>query len=55
VAKYKLLIKASAVKELKKILNPNFDRMKEKIRTLSFDPRLKGCEKLCIEEKYRVR
>jgi len=38
VANYKILIKPSAVKELKKISNPDFDRIKEKIRTLSFDP-----------------
>jgi mRNA interferase RelE/StbE len=55
VAKYKILIKPSAVKELKKISNPDFDRITEKIRKLSSDPRPKGCEKLSQQEKYRVR
>jgi len=55
VANYKILIKPSAVKELKKISNPDFDRITEKIRRLSSDPRPKGCEKLSHQEKYRVR
>ena len=55
MANYKILIKPSAVKELKKISNPDFDRITEKIRRLSSDPRPKGCEKLSHQEKYRVR
>ena len=52
---YKILIKPSAVKELKKISNPDFDRITEKIRKLSLDPRPKGCEKLSHQGKYRIR
>ena len=55
MANYKILIKPSAVKELKKISNPNFDRIREKIKILSFTPRPKDCEKLSTEEKYRIR
>ena len=55
MANYKILIKSSAVKELKKILNPDFDRITEKIRKLSSDPRPKGSEKLSHQEKYRIR
>jgi len=55
VANYKILIKPSAVKELKKISNPDFDRLTERIGKLSLDPRPKGCEKLSHQEKYRVR
>ena len=55
MANYKILIKPSAVKELKKISTPDFDRITEKIRKLSSDPRPKGCEKLSHQEKYRVR
>ena len=55
MANYKILIKPSAVKELKKISNPDFDRITERIRKLSSDPRPKGCEKLSHQEKYRVR
>jgi mRNA interferase RelE/StbE len=55
VASYKILIKPSAVKELKKISNPDFDRITERIRKLSSDPSPKGCEKLSHQEKYRIR
>jgi mRNA interferase RelE/StbE len=55
VANYKILIKPSAVKELKKISNPDFDRITERIRKLSSEPHPKGCEKLSHQEKYRVR
>ena len=55
MANYKLLIKPSAVKELKKISNPDFERIKEKIRNLALDPHPKGCEKLSHEDKYRLR
>ena len=55
MANYKLLIKPSAVKELKKISNPDFERIKEKIRNLALDPDPKGCEKLSHEDKYRLR
>jgi mRNA interferase RelE/StbE len=55
LASYKILIKPSAVKELKKISNSDFERIKEKIRKLAPDPRPKGCEKLSHEEKYRLR
>lgn len=55
MANYKILIKPSAVKELQKISSPDFDRITDKIRKLSSDPRPKGCEKLSHEEKYRIR
>ena len=55
MASYKILIKPSAVKELKKISNPDFDRTTERIRKLFLDPRPKGCEKLSHQEKYRIR
>lgn len=55
MASYKILIKPSAIKELKNISNPDFDRITERIRKLSLDPRPKGCEKLSHQEKYRVR
>ena len=55
MASYKIFIKPSAVKELKKISNPDFNRITERIRKLSSDPRPKGCEKLSHQEKYRVR
>jgi mRNA interferase RelE/StbE len=55
VAKYKVFIKPSAVKELKKILNPDFTRITNRIKKLASDPHPQGCEKLSNDEKYRVR
>ena len=55
MANYKILIKPSAVKELNKISNPDVDRITVKIKKLSSDPRLKGCEKLSYKDKYRIR
>jgi mRNA interferase RelE/StbE len=55
VANYKILIKPTAIKELRKILNPDFDCITEKIRKLSLDPRPRSCAKLSNEEKYRIR
>jgi mRNA interferase RelE/StbE len=55
VAKYDLLIKPSAVKELEEL--PRKDRMRiaQKIQELAVEPRPHGCEKLSAEEKYRIR
>lgn len=55
MANYKILIKPSAVKELKKISNPDFDRITVKIKKLTSDPRLKGCERLSHQAKYYLR
>jgi mRNA interferase RelE/StbE len=55
VANYKILIKSSALKELRKITERDFNRITEKIRKLSSNPRPPGCEKLSHEEKYRLR
>ena len=56
MAKYKILIKASAAKEIAGIPTRK-DRRKvvEKIRKLGDDPRPKGCEKLSGKDRYRVR
>jgi mRNA interferase RelE/StbE len=56
VAKYKILIKASAAKEIARIPTRK-DRRKvvEKIRKLGDDPRPRGCEKLSGQNRYRVR
>ena len=55
MASYKLLIKPSAVKELEAL--PTKDRRKvvTKIEALASEPRPQGCEKLSVQEHYRVR
>jgi mRNA interferase RelE/StbE len=56
VAKYRILIKTSAVKEIEKIAN-RIDRRRvvNRIQALTDDPRPRGCEKLSGEDRYRVR
>jgi mRNA interferase RelE/StbE len=56
VAKYRILIKPSAVKEIKAI-SPKKDRQRiiGRISKLADNPRPPGCEKLSGQEKYRIR
>jgi len=55
VAKYKIQIKSSAVKELNKLPKKDLKKVVLKIQALSEDPRPSGCEKLSGDEKYRIR
>lgn len=55
MGKYKIFIKPTAVKELKKIPKQDLSRIIAKIRSLSSNPRPLGCEKLSADEEYRVR
>jgi len=54
VAKYNILIKPSAVKEIESI--PRKDRLRiiQKIQGLANNPRPQGCEKLTGENRYRI-
>lgn len=57
MASYRLLLKASAAKEIEKI-GSKADRLRviKKIGSLSDDPRGQACEKLAgYEDRYRVR
>jgi len=56
VAKYRILIKPSAVKEIEAI-SPKKDRQRivARISKLADNPRPPGCEKLSGQEKYRIR
>jgi mRNA interferase RelE/StbE len=56
VAKYRILIKPSAVKEIEAI-SPKKDRQRivGSISKLANNPRPPGCEKLSGQEKYRIR
>jgi mRNA interferase RelE/StbE len=56
VAKYRILIKASAAKEIERLpTRKDRRRVVEKIRKLADNPRPKGCEKLSGQDHYRVR
>jgi mRNA interferase RelE/StbE len=55
VANYKILIKASAAKELKSLPKKDVQRITSKIQSLSNEPRPYGCEKLSAQERYRIR
>ncbi len=55
MAKYKIEIKKSAVKELNNLPVNELKRIVQKIQNLIDDPRPPGCKKLTGEEKYRIR
>ena len=55
MAKYKITIKPSAVKELEKLPKKDLQKVVAKIQSLSFNSRPQGCEKLSGDEKYRIR
>jgi mRNA interferase RelE/StbE len=56
VARYRLLIKPSAVKDIEAIpLKRDRQRVVERISKLAEDPRPSGSEKISGQEKYRVR
>lgn len=55
MADYRIEIKRSAAKELQKIRQKDRERIIERIRALSGDPRPPQAKKLSGEEKYRVR
>lgn len=56
MAKYEILIKASAAKEIEDVPNrKDRRRIIERIRSLQDDPRPPGCQKLSAQDKYRVR
>jgi mRNA interferase RelE/StbE len=56
VARYEILIKTSAAKEIEDIPNrKDRRRVVERIRSLEGDPRPPGCQKLSGQDRYRVR
>lgn len=56
MARYRVLIKPSAVKELEAIpTKKDRRRIAARIGRLSEDPRPPGCEKLSAQERYRIR
>jgi len=55
MAKYRLEIKSSAVKEIKKLPKRDLKKVLAKIGALSENPRPHDSVKLSGEEKYRIR
>jgi mRNA interferase RelE/StbE len=56
VAKYRILIKPSAVKEIEAIpLKKDRRRIVDRIGKHAENPRPSGCEKLSGQDKYRIR
>lgn len=55
MAKYRLLIKPSAVKELEAFPVKDRRKITARIEGLASEPRPHGCEKLSGLEQYRVR
>jgi mRNA interferase RelE/StbE len=55
MAKYKIEIKRSAVKEIKKLPQKDLKIVLSKISSLADNPRPDGCVKLSADEKYRIR
>ena len=55
MASYKVLFRSSVYKDLKKIPKIDLRRIMEKIAGLGENPRPHGCEKLSVQERYRIR
>lgn len=55
MAKYKIEIKKTAAKEIKKLPAKNINRVIKLIDSLAENPRPEGCLKLSNNEKYRIR
>ncbi|MCG2722578.1 MAG: type II toxin-antitoxin system RelE/ParE family toxin [Thermodesulfovibrionales bacterium] len=55
MAKYNILIKPSAVKEIENIPRKYRLRIIQKIQGLATNPQPQGCEKLTGENRYRIR
>ena len=55
MARYRIEIKKSAIKELESIPSRDLSRIMERIESLVDDPRPEGSQKLSGEEKYRIR
>jgi len=55
MAKYRISIKESAVKELGNIPKKSLNRILEQIHSLAENPRPHGCQKLSAQERYRIR
>ncbi len=55
MAKYKISIRKSAIKELGDIPKKDLQKVVKKIQTLAINPRPQGSQKLSQKEQYRIR
>lgn len=55
MASYKLVIKKSVAKDLRNIPNKNIKQILKCFDALIENPRVDGCIKLSVQERYRVR
>ena len=55
MARYRVLIKTSAAKELEALPTKDRRLVAKRILALGDDPRPPGCQKLSGDEKYRIR
>lgn len=55
MAKYKITFMKSVAKDLREIPTQDIHRILKRIDDLATDPRGKGCTKLSVQERYRVR
>jgi len=55
MARYELRFKQSVAKDLRGIPPADVRRILDRIEALRDDPRGPGCEKLSVQERYRVR
>ncbi|MGE0266823.1 MAG: type II toxin-antitoxin system RelE/ParE family toxin [Candidatus Omnitrophota bacterium] len=55
MGRYNVELKRSAVKEIKRLPAQDLKKILAVIERLCENPRPTGCEKLCAQEKYRLR
>ena len=55
MARYRIEVKKSVIKELEAIPRKDLSRIIEKVQSLADNPRPEGSKKLSAEEKYRIR
>ena len=55
MAGYRVFFKSSVEKDFSTIPKNDVKRILDRIKTLEYNPRPKGCEKLTGQEKYRLR
>lgn len=55
MANFELQFKKSVAKDLRKIPSLDVKRILKRIQALADDPRPVACEKLSVQERYRIR
>ena len=55
MARYRLIFRESVAKDLRGLPRADVTRILARIEQLAIDPRGAGCQKLSIQERYRVR